>query len=449
MSPREIETYADALAWLHGLKRFGVKPGLERMNWLMERLGHPERSLRFVHIAGTNGKGSTAAFLASVLQQAGYDVGLFTSPHLGSFANRIQVNGNDIPEQEVIRFVREVKPLAEELRASGLGAPTEFEIVTTISLLYFARVAYPYIVIWETGLGGSKDATNVVVPIASVITNIGYDHINVLGGSLAEIAREKAGIIKPGVPLITSDQCPEVMEVLRDASLRKKAALYGLGDQFRAVPLAVTPEKQTFRFEGPYRSYDDVEIALKGPHQVKNAAVALMTLEVLRQFYAFVIEEEDLRQGFAKAFWPGRFEIVAAEPTVILDGAHNPDGARALASALSSYYPGKKAHFILSVLEDKLVGEMVKELLPVASSFTATTFDFARVLSERELAERIRKAAGGRPVHAAKDWREAWRAVRESAQPGELIVVTGSLYFVAEVRQAWKKEKEAGDKGDI
>jgi|HigsolmetaAR203D_1030402.scaffolds.fasta_scaffold02559_2 dihydrofolate synthase/folylpolyglutamate synthase len=438
-----FRTYEEARDWITGLTAFGIRPGLERINWLLDRFDRPERRLRFIHVAGTNGKGSVCAYLTSVLRAAGYDVGTFTSPYLTRFTDRIRFNGEDIPDEVLVRLANEVKPLVDELAATGLGSPTMFEVTTLIAILYFAKVAYPYYVVWEAGLGGRLDVTNVVVPVVSVITNIGHDHMDVLGDSLEAIAAEKAGIIKSGVPVVSAVSQPEAIRVISETASARKSTLYLLGRQFRETPLASGEETQRFRFDGPFRAIEPLEIAMRGAHQRTNAAVAVMTLEVLRQYYALILEEGVLEEGLLAARWPGRFELVRREPRVLLDGAHNPEGMAALAAALRESFRWRKLHLMIGALANKNHIDMLRHILPIADSLIVTEPDFRKKMDAGELA-RIAAGIPGCPADAAAepDWRRALDTLIGRTGPEDLAVVSGSLYLIADVRSSLLHDRD-------
>jgi dihydrofolate synthase/folylpolyglutamate synthase len=350
---KPLASYQEAREWIEGLVPFGIRPGMERIQKLMAAFGHPERRLKFIHVAGTNGKGSVCAYLTSVLIRCGYGVGTYTSPYITKFTNRFQYNGQDIPEETLLRLTNELKPHVEAIAASELGSPSMFEVSTALAILYFATVEYPDYVVWETGLGGRLDVTNIVTPIVSVITNIGHDHMDILGDTIEAVTREKAGIIKPGVPVVTAATQPEAIEIIAETARERKSALYRLGEQFRETALPSSDQEQTFRFEGLFRTIEPLTITLSGAHQRTNAAVAVMTLEVLRQYYALILEDEDLREGLRKAAWPGRLEMVQQSPRLLLDGAHNPEGAETLAAALRETYRYDRLHLMAGMLSNK------------------------------------------------------------------------------------------------
>nr|WP_231571220.1 folylpolyglutamate synthase/dihydrofolate synthase family protein [Paenibacillus sp. VKM B-2647] len=445
-----FSTCREAVDWITGLVSFGMRPGLKRMELLMEKLDHPERRLKFIHVAGTNGKGSTCAYLTSVLRRCGYDVGTFTSPYLISYADRIQYNEAPIPEETLLRLANELKPIVDEIATTELGSPTMFEVSTTLALVYFARVAFPDYVVWETGLGGRLDSTNVVTSVVSIITNIGHDHMEVLGDTLPKVAAEKAGIIKAGVPVITTIEQPECLEVVERVAAGKKASLYVLGRQFRFTAGPSQLDDQSLDFEGPFRVIPDVRIALNGAHQLKNAAAALMTLEVLRQYYALIVEDDDLYAGFRAARWPGRLELVSQEPRILLDGAHNPEGAETLAAALRSTYRYDKLHFMMGMLASKNHTGYLRHILPLVDTLILTEPDFHKKGDASRLAELAVELLDGMDrqpkVIVEPDWKRALSLLQQTTGQGDLAVVSGTLYLISDVR-SWLLHQTASEKG--
>ncbi|MGO4888588.1 bifunctional folylpolyglutamate synthase/dihydrofolate synthase [Anaerobacillus sp. MEB173] len=431
-----MKTYEEALQWVHGLLTFGIKPGLSRMEWMLERLGHPERRLKSIHVGGTNGKGSTVTFLRHMLEGAGYDVGTFTSPYIEHFNERISVNGLPIKEEDFLTVANKIRPLVEELAQTELGSPTEFEVITTIAFEYFATVAYPDVVIWEVGLGGRYDSTNVIHPLLSIITNVGYDHMNILGNTIEEIASQKAGIIKPGVPVITGSEKEEVLAVFRKEAIEKRSVLYELGKQFSYRNYSCTEDDQRFRFESVLGKQQDVVITMSGEHQVKNASLALMAITYLKTYCAFLVEDEHISTGLQKANWLGRFEKVSTSPTVILDGAHNPEGVKALAETLKQQYNDRNIYIIFCAMKDKEVSEMLTPLSQLAKEVIFTSFDFPRAATGQELFEQ----AKFENKRVEEDWGKAIATVKEKMREEDVLVVTGSLYFISEVRGLFVKK---------
>lgn len=410
-------TGQEAAALIHARAWVGQKPGLARIRRLLCRLGDPQKSLKFVHIAGSNGKGSTAAMLSSVLTAAGLKTGLYTSPHLWRFHERFQVDGTLISDQELADVTARVLEQAED--------DTEFELMTAIAMVYFQRTGCD-IVVLETGLGGRLDSTNVIdAPEAAVITHIGLEHTELLGDTLDKIAEEKAGIIKPGCDAVLYEQ---------------GFGLYGLFEnicKFRYSSLALTGspvvlssglEGQTFTYrgKGPYH------ISLLGEYQVSNAAVVLETVNVLRR-RGWDIPEEAVVRGLARARWPGRMELVRRSPDVLLDGGHNPQCMEALAGALGKLYPEKKLIFLTGVLADKDWRAMMAELLPLAKEFYTITPDSPRAMPAQALAEYL-SGQGVKAVPCETVWDGLDQALA-AAGPQDVVCACGSLYMIGEVRR--------------
>ena len=450
-----FRTAEEAMAWITGLTSFGIRPGLDRITELMEKFNHPQRRLKFIHVAGTNGKGSVCAYLTSVLRQCGYDVGTFTSPYLTSYSNRLQYNGHDIEDDVLVNLVNRLKPVADEMAQSEMGSPTMFEITTALAILYYGTVAYPDFVVWETGLGGRLDVTNIVTPLISVITNVGHDHMDVLGPTIADIAREKAGIIKAGVPLITAASHPEAAAIIRETAANKKATVYALGDRFAFEPESIRENEQIFGFQGPFRAIQSLAVTLNGAHQIVNASVAVMTLEVLRQYYALIVDDEDLTAGLRETSWPGRLEMVSESPRILLDGAHNPEGMEALAAALRDVYSFDRLNVMMAMMPNKNHEQSLRHILPMVDTLVITEPDFHKKMNAADLADvanRLRTELG-RPLNVIVEpnWKRALELLQEasasSAQDvNTLNVITGTLYLIADVR-SWLLHGTKSEKG--
>ncbi len=405
-------TYAEAIHFLYDLRVFGAKFGLENTIKLAALAGNPQDRLRFIHVAGTNGKGSTCAMLESIYRAAGLRVGLFTSPHLVSFGERIQVDRQVIAADEVARAVSELQPLLETFPRDA--HPTFFEVVTVMALRYFAEQKCG-LVVWETGLGGRLDATNIVTPLASVITNIQFDHEEWLGGSLERIAFEKAGIIKPGVPVITAAEGPEPLDVIRRAA------------QERRSPLTVVSWADVNR-----PPLDRLELPLLGRHQRLNAAVALATVRARATIIP--VEEAECERGLAGVRWPGRLQVFRRPDgqTFLLDGAHNPAGAEALAEALKQNFSGARPTLIVGTLRDKNWRSILLRLAPLTDKLLLAPVGSERSAVPRELASVGREANPRAAVFVCATLSEALG--RAAADP--FVVITGSLYLVGEALAA-------------
>ncbi|MFC0557819.1 bifunctional folylpolyglutamate synthase/dihydrofolate synthase [Halalkalibacter alkalisediminis] len=430
---------AEVIKWIQGLLPFGIKPGLERMEWMLERLEHPEKKLKAVHIAGTNGKGSTVSFLQHVLREAGYNVGTFTSPSIEFFEDRISINGTPIPEDALITCAKRIQPLVEQLRTTDIGSPTEFEVITTLAFDYFAHLARPDIVLIEVGLGGRLDSTNVITPLLSVITSIGYDHMHILGTSLTEISTEKAGIIKSKTPIVSGVSQKEAIEVIKRTAKQKRASLYQLRETFHESLVAKTEEKQLFTYEQMDQETIDVTIQMPGPHQRENAAVAICALNVLKREFAFQIDQQHIENGLIATTWPGRFERIQKTPLVILDGAHNKEGMEALARTLKQHYPTKRYRFLVAATKEKEMTSLLQPFLNLDAAFTFTSFDFERAAVAIDLWTEA-------PVSQKRfkeDWQQALAEELEATKEEEMLIVCGSLYFIARVREHWKSLMKA------
>jgi dihydrofolate synthase/folylpolyglutamate synthase len=418
-------TYADAIQFLYGLRLFGATFGLENTFKLAALAGDPQKHLRFIHVAGTNGKGSTCAMLDSIYRAAGLRVGLFTSPHLVSFAERIQVNRQRIREADVVRLVTELHARGSELRLEAVPRPptggtpnqdvrpTFFEFITVMALGYFAEQKCD-LVIWETGLGGRLDATNIVAPLASVITNIGIEHSEWLGDTFEKIAAEKAGIIKPGIPVITAASPDEGLEVIASVAADKKA------------PLIRVDASQTHR-----PPLDMIELPLHGPHQRLNAATALATVRVLEG--RIPVSDPAAGRGLASVYWPGRMQRVqtASGQTLLLDGAHNPAGAEALRVAIEEEFPRSRPAIILGVFRDKDSASMCHSLAPLAGRLVLTPVHSDRTEDPAKLAAACREVNPHAPIEVCASLADALQTTARDP----FVVIAGSLYLVGEAME--------------
>ncbi|WP_372808038.1 folylpolyglutamate synthase/dihydrofolate synthase family protein [Pontiella sp.] len=395
----------------------GIKPGLDVISALLDALGNPHRRLAVIHVAGTNGKGSVCAMLESVLRASGFKTGLYTSPHLVDFSERFRINGERIPEQALNGYIELMERKADETeQATGLRAATFFEISTAIAFQYFADEGVEVAII-ETGMGGRWDATNVVIPLLSVITPIDIDHTNFLGNTIEAIAAEKAGIIKPGRPVVSAPQCEAAMAQLQKAGepvIRSS----------EAVSVAKVGEPQKLKIETHSRNLPPINLPLLGECQRQNCAVAVAALEVLADM---LDAELAFKKGLEAVEWAARFQTWSADPLVILDGAHNPSASRALVKTLKELYPHKQIGFILGFLGDKDAVEFLRELKPLVSRAWTIPIDAPRGTTAEQAAAQCRVAGiDAEPSTVA----EAWAAATKWASgPDRLVVVTGSLYM--------------------
>lgn len=405
--------------------------GLRRTEWLLAALGHPERRYPALHVAGTKGKGSTAATLAAIQRAAGRRVGLYTSPHLHTFRERIQLDGEPIAEDDFATLVGEIAPLNARLAQErpDWGEATAFEVATVLALLAFARWEVDVAVV-EVGLGGRLDATNVLLPEVAVITAISLDHTRILGDTLAQIAAEKGGIIKPGRPVVSSPQRPEAA-----ATLARLAAERGSPISFGGRDWQVAGDPRSLALTGPWGRYEGLSLSLRGNYQLENAGTAVAACWALGQ-RGLPTPEAAIRAGLASVAWPGRFEIIHQQPIVVADGAHNVDSAERLAEALRAEFASPSLILILAIATDKDVEGMVQVLAPLAHTIIATASHNPRAASPERIAKAAR-AAGLPPPRIVEtpDVAGALRLALADAAPGDAICVTGSLYAVAEARE--------------
>lgn len=432
------DTDGRAAAWLDRLESLGIQPGLERITALLDRLGNPHRGLPSVVVAGTNGKGSVTAMLSRILMEAGLPAGMYTSPHLETFEERIQVAGAPIDGAEVDRLVPEVAAAAAAMERDGLAPPTYFEATTALAFLHFHRRRVP-IAVLEVGMGGRYDATNVVDPIACAITPIALDHTQWLGETLSEIAWQKAGILKPGVPVVVSRQAPEAMAVIRGEAERIGSPLID-ATQSEAVanPGLHDPPRFSLRTSGGAR-YDGLSLSLRGDHQVGNAVTAVLLAEIVRDRGGVDLHAAAVRRGLERTAWPGRLELLAspaggAAPDLLLDGAHNPDGCSTLAAYLLRHQASRPRRVLLfAAMRDKPAAEMLRILAPVVDATVVTALSLPRGTPPGELARLA--AASGRATVCEPDAARALERATALAGTGGLVLVSGSLYLVGAIRK--------------
>ena len=417
-------TVNEAIAYIHSNFWKGSPPGLYRTRELLGKIGNPEKDLRFVHIAGTNGKGSTAAMTASILRKAGYRTGLYTSPYIYRFHERMQVDGEQIADEDLIAITEMVKPLAQSMAEP----PTEFELVCCIAFEYFKRMQCD-IVVLEVGLGGEMDATNVIsVPEAAVITNIGLDHTEVLGDTLEAIAETKAGIFKEGGDAVVYRGTPGVEAVFEKICAGKNMRLKK-ADFDSLKPKHLDLFGQVFDCAG----YEDLVLPLLGDHQMHNAAVVIAIIETLRA-RGWNISDGNLREGLRDVSWPGRFDIVCRDPLFIIDGGHNPQCIEALVKNIRDYLVGRKVIALTGVLADKDYGDMYQPVMPLVEKFVCITPDSPRKMEASELAEYLTRA--GAQAEAFDSVQDGVRRAMELAGENGAVLCFGSLYSIGAIRDA-------------
>ncbi|CCQ98561.1 FolC bifunctional protein [[Clostridium] ultunense Esp] len=423
--------YVEALNYINDKNKFGSRLGLDVIGKLLDLLGNPHLNMKYIHVAGTNGKGSTSAHIASILKEAGYRVGLFTSPYLERFNERISINGQDIPNERLAKITEKVKEKVEIMLQEGYEHPTTFEIVTTVAFVYFKEENVDFTVL-EVGLGGRADSTNVIEDsYVSVITTLDYDHTDVLGDTLGKIAYEKAGIIKENGLVISYPQEEEAFKVIEEVAMEKKAKLI-LCPMEKVEIIHLGQKGGVFNFQYGDKIYKDMEISLIGEHQVYNATLALMTILILRDKGLIQVTGEQIRKGLKNTKWPGRLEILKTNPTFLIDGAHNLQGAKTLAESIKRF---KYNRLILgiAILKDKDVGHIVETIVPLADKIVITEVNMPRKMEAEALEKIINKY--NKNIYIEKDIKKAIDKSFELAKDEDLIVFGGSLYLIGDVRK--------------
>ncbi len=418
------DAYQQSLDYLYGLEKFGMIFGLTQVEKILNAMGSPHKEIQAIHIGGTNGKGSTAAMMSSILQKEGYRVGLYTSPHLIRFTERIKVNGKEIEEEEVAALAEWMR---KEIEVAGITPPfTFFDFTTAMALHYFKQKLVDLAVL-EVGLGGRLDSTNVVDPLISIITNIAKDHEEYLGKSILKIAREKAGIIKKGRPLITAVTQPQVLRLFSKVCQENGSPYLRVGKEFRYD----RTEDGDFDYEGPNRKLWSIHLNLKGFHQVINATTALGAMEVLEDL-GYRVSTDAMVDGLREVDWPGRLEMVSSSPRVILDGAHNPAGALVLKESLEKEFQYQHLILLVGIMKDKNIQSMLHLLAPLADHIILTKPHTDRATTPALL----KKALGqnGKKAEIAEDLEEAIERGLSLTQKEDLFCITGSLYTVGEAR---------------
>ena len=418
------DRYNQCLQNMFGLRRFGIKLGLDTIRAILKGLDNPQNEFLSIHIAGTNGKGSIASALSSIFNKAGYRVGLYTSPHLVKFNERIRINGVPISDMGVLNAYEAVKDVF-----AGDREPTFFEYTTAMAFHEFARSKVDWAIV-ETGMGGRLDATNILNPRLSIISNISLEHRQYLGNTIAEITAEKGGIIKQGIPVVTGVKQKEAVEVLKNIAQKQEAPLFRLGEHFR---VRKNKSSNTFSYVGTGSTWENMKAGLQGNHQIENAALALAACEILNR-YDTNFNIEQIKEGLAKTDWPGRMEVVSQTPYVILDGAHNLMAARKLAKFISENLAKNKTTLLIGILNDKPYKGMLKPLLPLCRRVILTKPIINRAL-EPEILHKFAKDFV-EDIEIIPSVKDAFFYAMETVSSDEAICVAGSLYVVGEVKQA-------------
>lgn len=426
--------YDEAMEYLKNLTKFGINLGLDRIKELVRRVGNPHLKLKVIHIGGTNGKGSVANMIASTLEAAKYKVGIFTSPHLHRYTERYRINGKQISKERVAEILNMLKPHLDDMVKEGFECPTEFEVSTVMAFCYFYEENVDFAVI-EVGMGGAIDSTNVVHPLVCVITNVNMDHMEYLGNTISEIARTKAGIIKNGVPVVTAEQKPEAFNIIKSVCINNGAELTVVG---KDVIYCDTNENidvfsgQRFNVKTGGNEYKDLYLPLLGEHQKINAATAVAALEALKN-YGVVISNNEIKKGLSTVRWPGRFEVIGKNPTVVLDGAHNMAGAEKLYLALEKYFSYKNIVLVLGMLADKEREKIVKRLVPAAKAVVVTKPNSFRSQNWRRVADLSAKYLSD--IFVYENVSDAVDKAIEIANKEDVVCITGSLYMLADARE--------------
>ncbi|GAB3797183.1 bifunctional folylpolyglutamate synthase/dihydrofolate synthase [Virgibacillus kimchii] len=421
-----FQNLQEAEAFLSTRKSLGIKPGLERMQKLLQKAGNPEKKIRAVHIAGTNGKGSTVQFINSALQANGYQTGVFTSPSLQGLPGYIYHNNVPVEEDILIELCNQLYPGIKQMDRDG-AAPTEFEIITVLALMYFEKNVDLALI--ETGMGGRLDTTNCLDPLLSIITNVSIDHMQFLGSTISEIAYHKAGIIKRNRPVVIGEMSKDAFREIEKEATDLKAPIYKLVQDFTYIKTGVSKGVQRFI----WNEEQPMEISMLGEHQIKNASVAFQAVMLLKKL-KYQINIDKTVKAFSRTQLPGRFEMIQEKPAVILDGAHNAKGMEAFIDTILTHYKDRQRHLLFAVFKDKEITEMLKFAVPHFSTVTLTSFDHPRSASLEDLKYFSRKEN----VFVAENWKEATRSIKDHAS---VYFVTGSLEFISRVRRYYANKK--------
>ncbi len=426
--------FGEALKWLYGFQKFGIKLGLERINCIVEELGHPQKNYKIVHVGGTNGKGSVCRVIGSILEKAGYKVGIYVSPHLQRFSERIIINNKEISEDEIVLLVEKIKPIIDDMLSKD-NVPTFFEIVTAMAFQYFSDKEIDFAIV-EVGLGGRFDATNVVEPMVSVITNVSMEHEEILGKEISDIAFEKAGIIKKNVPVVTSAK-DEAYKIIENVAEEKNSQLCSINDE-NWTRIINDDISQEFFISGFLEDYS-IQTSMMGKFQGENIALAISAIEFL-QCNGIYISDANIYDGVKVAVNPGRMEILKFKPIVLLDGAHNSAGMLKLRESLKNDFNYDKLIVVIGILSDKNISSLISIILPIADNVIVTKPQSDRAFNPVELKEMIeeevyRNMAYTNKVVIKEKISEAIDYAELIAEKNSLICITGSLYTVGEARE--------------
>lgn len=426
--------YEEAMKYITEVGNFGSNYGLERTHKLLEYLGNPEKDLKLIHIAGTNGKGSTTSMITEILMGAGYKVGMYTSPFIEEFEERIQINRRNISKETLANLIDEVKVAVDRVIEEGYNHPTEFEIITVLMLLYFKKEKIDFGVI-EVGLGGRLDSTNVIIPILQVITSISFDHTNLLGNTLEEIAGEKAGIIKKNIPTVIYPQEEDALKVIKNKCAAMESDLY-TADKDNMKFVKVVNEDKPYQLL-KYKEEFNIFLPLLGEHQILNLSVAMKVIEVLNNRKIVNITTESIIKSIKNVTWKGRLEVLSNNPYVVIDGAHNIQGIKTLSRNIKKYFKYENLHLILGILADKDVEEMIKIITPIAKQVYAVTPNSIRAELADDLKNEIVKYNAN--CRAFDEYEEAYLEALKNAKENDIILASGSLYMIGDMRKIINK----------
>ncbi|HBF4286329.1 bifunctional folylpolyglutamate synthase/dihydrofolate synthase [Clostridioides difficile] len=429
--------YEEALEYISQTNKFGIRLGLENIGKLLELLGNPQETLNIIHVAGTNGKGSVCSFVSNILIECGYKVGLYTSPYLETFTERIRVNGQNIPQDDVARIIELIKEKIEIMVREGYAYPTEFEVVTAMAFYYYSEQKVDFVAL-EVGLGGRYDATNIITKsLVSVIVSISLDHTGILGDTIEKIAYEKAGIIKENGVVLVYDQTDEAKDVIKSVCKEKKAKYIEV--DFDDINIKKSDiNSQIYDCTVMKETYRDLEIKLIGEHQINNSILAISVIKYLKDINKLAnINEESIRKGLINTKWPGRIEKIKENPIFIIDGAHNEDGAKSLAKALDKNFKGRKLTLLIGMLEDKDIDSVLEILLPHFNKVITTTPSNPRAINSDILREKVLKYADD--VTSKHEIEDAVNYTLETSSEDDIIISAGSLYMIGTVRTLVKK----------
>ena len=413
--------YLESLYWIHERTKFGVKPGVKRMEWMLDRLNNPQLNIRGIHVGGTNGKGSTVAYIRAALVENGYEVGTFTSPFIENFNERISLNGLAITNDEIVELVEIVKPISEALeQETELGGATEFEIITTMMFVYFGQIHPVDFVVVEAGLGIKNDSTNVFNPILSVLTSIGLDHTDILGNTYLDIAKDKGAIIKPNIPVIYAVKNEEALKYIRDLAESNEAKPIELD---REIVVVSQEDEFTYRYKG--YELETIILNMLGEHQKENAALAITALIELYEQEIITLDFNKMIDAIESVSWTGRIEQVKENPLIIIDGAHNNESIEALIDTIKNYYDNEKMDVLFSAIKGKPVHGMLNKLEEISNHLYFTEFDFPKALTKDELSEQVNLEH----IEFIDDYVSFIKKY-----DGNGLLITGSLYFISEVK---------------